>query len=100
MVSRMTRITLRLPDQLHHGLQQRARRSGTSLNEAIVGAIRQALNGREVASSGPDVAYERQAIELALQGLLAELQPIPPSMDHDQKTVRENIPSLTPPLSS
>src|SRR6266550_4243305 len=99
----MTRITVRLPDHLHHALQQRAHRTGISLNEAIVAAIRQTLNGREVMSKGTDLAYERQTIELALQDLLTELEPSHFSKEqarNSSQTPAGAIPRLTPPLSS
>jgi hypothetical protein len=100
----MTRITLRLPDRLHEDLQLLARRMGISLNEAIVATLHTSLVSREASNSEPDLVYERQAIEIALHGLLAELDLSGPSTEQDPNATHilreENIPLLTPPLSS
>ena len=99
----MTRITLRLPDQMHQAFQQLARRAGISLNEAMVAALQQSLTRREASNTESNLVYERQVIELALQGLLAELPMSRLSVKDDRNATRtphEEVPLLTPPLSS
>jgi hypothetical protein len=88
---------------MHQAFQQLARRTGTSLNEAIVAALRQSLTRPEASNTEPNPVYQRQVIELALRGLLAELPMSRLSVEEDRnvtRTSREEIPLLTPPLSA
>jgi len=89
---------------MHQAFQQLARRTGISLNEAIVAVLRQSLTRPEASNTEPNPVYQRQVIELALQGLLAELElarlPIEQDRDASPTPREEAIPLLRPSLSS
>jgi hypothetical protein len=103
----MTRLTLRLPDEVHRRLAATARESGDSLNQAIVAILSDALgcgkSGR--AEETPRVA-ERRRIREALGDLLVEYKAedfaafLGPPMDREQRdAIIALISPMDPPLS-
>src|SRR5690349_3605575 len=103
------RITLRLPDDLHHRLAARERAAGASLNQTIVSALHDSLSRRE-RDADPD-ASEREAqvqqVRLALGDLVVELDEteLPEHLRAggsrpDIEALRGSLPRLDPPLSA
>jgi hypothetical protein len=101
------RVTLRLPDDLHHRLEARSRAAGASLNQTIVSTLHEALahTERDAADDGP--AEQVRLIRMALGDLVVELDEteLPPELRPsedlpDTDALRESMPRLDPPLSA
>jgi len=103
----MTRITLRLPDDLHRRLEDACRRSGTSLNRMIVAALAQALERRDASADGQSAlmdqvshiqtALREMTVEIATKHLPSQLRP---ERDVTGQKRPRALPTLVPPLSS
>lgn len=100
------RVTLRLPDELHHRLEARSRESGASLNQTIVAALHEALS-RADRDGGDDAVEQLRHIRMALGDLVVELDEsqLPPELRPsedlpDTDALRESMPRLDPPLSA
>lgn len=103
----MARLTLRLPEDLHRTLRECSQRTGSSLNELIVVALRDSL-GRNLTDDGPDTLdRQRERLRQALGDLVEELHPalfpeafFPTVPLPDVDRLREMMPVLDPPLSA
>ena len=104
----MTRVTLRLPDDLHRRLNAASERYGTSLNQLIVAALSGALARDDLAGpAGDSVTAQVQQIRRALGDLVIEMDTdfLPPGTRAredlpDSDTLRQSMPTLHPPLSA
>ena len=100
------RVTLRLPDELHHRLAARSRAAGASLNQTIVSTLHEAL-ARCEGDVMDDRAAELQHIRTALGDLVVELDEseLPPELRPDEDlpdtdVLRASMPRLDLPLSA
>jgi len=104
----VARITLRLPEDLHRRLHSASERTGSSLNQMIVAALRDALARAEVAEEMEGSLLERvRHIRRTLGDLVVELETrdLPPHLRPredlpDTDTIRQSMPELVPPLSA
>ncbi len=102
------RVTVRLPDELHHRLAARASESGASLNQTIVAALHDALSRTAHDGSSGDALLEQvQHVRVALGDVIVELDEsaLPPALRPgddlpDADTLRQSMPHLVPPLSA
>ena len=103
----MTRITLRLPDELHRRLRAVSQEAGTSLNQTIVTILDGATNGERKSSEKLSLREaERRRLRAALGDHLADLDVdsllslVPhavPVSSHEE--LQRMMPKLDPPLS-
>jgi hypothetical protein len=104
----LTRITLRLPDDLHRRLSAASEQYGTSLNQLIVAMLNGALAHDDLAASMEDLVLAQvQQIRRAMGDLVVEIDAdfLPPGVrprEHlpDSDTLRQGMPTLHPPLSA
>ncbi|MGA1841891.1 MAG: toxin-antitoxin system HicB family antitoxin [bacterium] len=73
----MVRFTLRIPDSLHHKLNEQAQKEGVSLNQYILFSLSRAVTEEDIESQRAQFEamryrYSEKAIETALQNLLGE----------------------------
>jgi hypothetical protein len=104
----MSRVTLRLPEDLHRGLRTASQRDGVSLNQLIVDALRASLARSPDAAEveNPLIEQVRQirsalgeiAIPLETSLLPPHLQPRDDLPTADM--LRRSMPELVPPLSA
>jgi len=103
----MTRVTLRLPEELHARLRATSQRTGTSLNQLVVTTLRDAV-AHEDQANNPESALMEQVhhIRTALGGLAVELDSsqFPPHLRPgedlpDRASFMRSLPRLNPPLS-
>lgn len=103
----MTRVTLRLPEELHRRLRAASTRTGSSLNELIVAALNTALSRDHTASRTEhslqdQIRYVRMALgELALD---PDMNHLPAHLRRDEDlpgpdVLRHSLPELVPSLS-
>lgn len=104
----MTRVTLRLPDDLHRRLQITAEWTGSSLNQLIISALSETLS-RDAEPEGPEDTLLGQVRHLGrtLGDLTTEIDDREiTSMQGqgddapDTNTLRESMPRLNSPLSA
>ena len=102
----MSRVTVRLPDQLHQRLHRQGSRRGASLNEIIVAILSEAVDRMdEVAEEVSNLLEEQvKQVRAALGPLALELD-IPPDLrpsagQSDVTAYRRSLPRLNPPLSA
>lgn len=103
----MTRLTLRLPDDLHRRVRGRCAEAGTSLNQFIVAAVREAL-ARPRAEAGEAMTLQQRVKRLraALGDMVVEIDPagfpewerFAGSLPGHEELAR-SLPRLDPPLS-
>ncbi|TAK35404.1 MAG: toxin-antitoxin system HicB family antitoxin [Chloroflexota bacterium] len=103
----MTRLTLRLPDDLHRRLRVTSIETGTSLNELIVAAVSQSLGQSELSTTEQGSLVEQaQSLRRALDDLVVELdatqylQGICPVELPSREELVRTLPRLNPPLSA
>ncbi|MBI4493873.1 MAG: toxin-antitoxin system HicB family antitoxin [Chloroflexi bacterium] len=104
----MARVTLRLPEELHRRLRAASERTGASLNQLIVAALREALARDAVVDQAEEALLEQvQHIRSALGDLAVELDVnhLPPHLRPREDlphpdTLRRSMPELVPPLSA
>lgn len=104
----MARVTLRLPEDLHHRLRATSERTGSSLNQLVVAALSETLARGEVAGEAEGSLLEQvQHVRLALGDLAVEVDAshlppyLRPSEDlPDTDALRQSMPQLIPPLSA
>ncbi len=104
----MSRITLRLPDDLHRRLRAVSQRAGVSLNQLVMRNLDQALAGQEeTAEKDSPLMDQVRHIRVALGDLAVELDidHLPPHLRPgedlpDRATFMKSLPQLEPPLSA
>src|SRR6185437_6216624 len=69
----MSRVTLRLPEELHDRLRDVAHRTGVSLNEVIVSALRDALTCNEGPEAGGSLLKQVRLARAALTDLAVDV---------------------------
>lgn len=67
----MGRFTLRLPDTLHHALEERAQQEGVSLNQYLVYALTRSVTPAYTVQVAPNTELQQQ--DERFRALLAEL---------------------------
>ncbi|CAA9281498.1 MAG: hypothetical protein AVDCRST_MAG77-3884 [uncultured Chloroflexi bacterium] len=103
------RVTLRLPDELHHRLEARSRAVDASLNQTIVSMLHETLarldgrteagmEGRAAQLQRVRTALGELVVELDEAELLPELRPGARPQDTD--ALRTSMLCLDPPLSA
>ena len=103
----MTRVTLRLPPEVHKRLVAAAQESCVSLNQTIVDILSDAVgSGKSELPGETPLEAERRRIRAALGDLLIDIRPEdwepffgPPMDPARRKAILESIPPLNPPLS-
>ncbi len=104
----MTRVTLRLPDELHQRLRVASQKAGTSLNQLIVTALNETVDGEEEAGREKDSLMEQvRHIRTILGDLVVEIDPsqFPPEVRPrpglpKREELMKLLPRLNPPLSA
>lgn len=92
----MARLTLRIPDDLHRRLEESAAKSRTSLNQMILSALADYLDGDGRFLDEDPLRSQVAHIRAALRDVLVDLP-----LGEDSETAAEVIlPALTPPISS
>ncbi|MBI2864673.1 MAG: toxin-antitoxin system HicB family antitoxin [Chloroflexi bacterium] len=104
----MARITLRLPEDLHRCLHLESQRTGSSLNQVIVAALKDALARAGAPEQSESSRMERVrhirrilgdlAVEVDMRHFPPHLRPSEDLADTD--TLRQSMPALDPPLSA
>ena len=108
LVNAMTRVTLRLPDDLHQRLRAAAQRTGAPLNQLIVATLSEALMGDDLVGKDESPLMEQvQHIRTALSGLAVDLDAnqLPPHLRPgdelpDRAAFQQSLPTLDPPISA
>ncbi len=104
--SEETRVTLRLPSELHLRLRERAQTAGVSINQTIVAALDASLAGAEARTADLDsVAGRARHIRAALGDLVVELGDtgMPEHLklmgeEFDREAFLRSLPVMDPPL--
>jgi hypothetical protein len=104
----MTRVTLRLPDDLHQRLRAACFQTGVSLNQFIVATLNEAVARGEVVGEEEKPLLEQvRHIRAALSELVVELDTsqLPPHLRPgndlpDSAEFMQSLPKLDPPLSA
>ena len=108
------RVTLRLPDELHHRLQMKARQAGVSVNQSIVTALNESVLSGDDGGNADDehaalldqVRHIRTAlgdliVELDPEDFPAHVRPTATPIDREGfKGFMRSLPKLDPPLSA
>lgn len=104
----MSRVTLRLPEDLHRGLRTASQRDGVSLNQLIVDALRASLGPSPDATEAENPLIEQvrqirralgeMAVTLDTSHLAPDLQPRDDLPTAD--VLGRSMPELDPPLSA
>ena len=103
----MTRVTLRLPSDVHKRLTESARTSRRSINQTIVDLLSEALGcGVRQRPDETPLDAERRRIREALGDLVVEFtaEDLAPMLTHplgslDAEAIYNSMPRLDPPLS-
>ena len=101
----MTRLTLRLPDDLHDRLRNASSQTGQSLNQTIVSALSAALDETSPDADQSPLREQLQQVRAALGDLIVEidvsrfLAELGLADTHSGEETLRSLPSLDPPLS-
>lgn len=103
----MTRVTLRLPENLHQRLRVISQKHRVSLNQLIIATLNEALAQDEGAAQEEKSLVEQvQYIRMALGDLAVELDvsQFPPHLRPgeelpDREEFMQSLPQLSPPMS-
>jgi hypothetical protein len=103
----MVRVTLRLPDELHHLAKELSEQQGVSLNDVIVQAVASALRSgpqdesnqgeRQVRIERLRAALGDMVVSIDLSDFPEQVRPNPQMPDRD--VLFHSLPVLSPPLS-
>jgi hypothetical protein len=85
----MGRLTLRLPESLHHELESQAERESVSLNQYLVYALTRHVSMAYTVREMPEAAIEQQ--RAAFAGLLESLGQASPSEIQKTLAARERV---------
>ncbi len=103
----MTRVTLRLPDELYQRLQALSQRSGASLNGAIVSTLNDALPPRDSTTERQTPLQEEiSRLRVVLADLIEDVDVTrfpesvrPSGSPVDREAFLASMPRLNPPIS-
>lgn len=103
----MSRVTLRLPEELHERLRDVSHRTGASVNQVIVATLRSALTCDKVDEPAPPLLQQTQVVRTALADLTVDVDPAwfatefrPGEGVPTRDELVQSLPRLTPSLSA
>lgn len=104
----MSRVTVRLPDDLHRRLRAVSQRTGVSLNQLIMRSLDETLAGQEENAEEESPLMEQvRHLRTALSDIVVELDTdrLPPHLRPgedlpDCTAFARSLPNLDPPLSA